>query len=75
MDIKTPRDLEKILTICRKKGVECIKIGGTEIHLLPEAPKSPYLKRKEQSPDAKPEVTYTDQDVLFWSAAGEVANG
>lgn len=75
MDIKTPRDLDKILVICRKRGVQSISIGNISINLSAEAPKSTYLKKKALTAEPIPSP-YTDEQILYWSAqGGEVANG
>lgn len=35
MDIKTIKDLDKLLKLCRKNGIETIKLGDIELTLNP----------------------------------------
>lgn len=71
MDIKNQADFDKILTLCRKRGVKSFKIDGIEIELLPEVPPSNYKKKQESGSD-KIEVDqiYDEEAALFWSSAG-----
>lgn len=72
MDIKNLSELGKIAALCRKKGIESIKIssdGGVEFKLTPLYPKprkvaSPLNQDKEQL------GTLSEEDILFWSSAG-----
>lgn len=76
MDAKA---LSKIADICRKKGIQSLKMSAdsVEFTLTDDLPRK--LSRKEQ--DAKPvveEPQYTPEQILMWSAAGmpdEVING
>lgn len=67
-DIKFPDTLDKIIDLCRKKGVQTIKIQGIELTLREEAPLSNYKRKVEitSSPD-KSEKPLTEEDWLLWS--------
>lgn len=74
MDIKTLGDLGKLADLCRKKGIESIKIidGTVEFKLSPIAPnrrKRSTVKLSTPDPvTGKSERTLTDEDVLLWSS-------
>ena len=73
VDIKNLADLAKIAALCRKKGIETLKIGpnGIEFTLGAEPGKTPRKQwrpmggAKEEEPKA-----YTEEDILFYSSAG-----
>lgn len=74
LKIENPQDLAKLIDLCRKKGVETIKVDGIELKLRDEAPPSTY-KRKivETTPDPVLEPEYSDMDILLWSTpVGEI---
>lgn len=66
MEVKNHADLEKILTLCRKKGVETIKIGDVTVQFGHSEPVSRY-KKKQESSEASADQ-YTEEDMLFWSS-------
>lgn len=72
MDIKNARDLSKIITLCRKKGVETIIIGekGIELKLRESAPernrRSVKAEVASEKQDEQPVLSAEDR--LFWSA-------
>ncbi len=73
MDIKNPKDLDKIVKFCRKNGVTSLKSGDFEISFSPAAlfPESEYKKKKEESSiPVQVESLYTEEDILNWSSAG-----
>lgn len=66
MKIENIKDLEAVLKLCRKQGLESIKIDGIEISFgdLPDSKPKLDSKTPENS-----EITYTDEQMLFWSSA------
>lgn len=70
MDIKTLADLGKIADLCRKKGIESIKIAdGTVEFKLAHG----FERRRRGTRDtSNPEVDtpFSEEDALFWSSAG-----
>jgi len=72
-------ELSKIIDLCRKKGVESIKIDNVELTLSREAPPSKYKRKTEAASDfVTIEQPYSEEDALFWSAPStfeEVKNG
>lgn len=73
MDIKNQADFDKILVLCRKRGVKSLKISAEtfEVELLAEVPPSNYKKKQELGSD-KIEIDqiYDEDAALFWSSAG-----
>ena len=65
MKIENTKELEALLKMLRKQGVvECCVDGMTfKLGELPEA-----KKPLEPEVSAQPQVTYTDEQLLFWSA-------
>lgn len=74
MDVKNLRDLDKIIVLCRKRGVETIEINGIKLSLSDEEPKSRYLQKKEKVTPEDTEIKppYTDMDILAWSSTPAV---
>lgn len=68
MDLKNPRDLDKLLTVCRKKGVQTIKISqdSIEITLAPELPKK--QRAAAVSSISEESLPFGPEDALFWSS-------
>lgn len=65
MKIESIKDLEAVLKLCRKQGVEAIRIDGIDIK-LGDVPTPPS---KADAKDIIPtEGAYAGDDVLFWSA-------
>lgn len=62
MKIETLKDLEAMLKVCRKQGVESIKVDGLEIKLGD-------LEVKNPTASTEPEIqqAYTDEQLLNWS--------
>lgn len=77
MNIKNARDLSKIIAICRKKGVQTLKIapnGVFEFTLLATAPGVERANRRSkkdgsQPAEPKPAPQLTEEDVLFYSSS------
>lgn len=72
LEIKSPEDLSKIIDLCRKKGVQTIKLDGVELSLREEAPPSQYKRKKAEqtSEEIKVEEGFNSEDILFWSSQG-----
>lgn len=72
MDVKTLRDLDKIISLCRKKGVKTLEISGIKFELGPEEPKSRYLKSKAKTSSDQIDAPnpYSDMDIAMWSSTG-----
>lgn len=70
MDIKSIADLAQVADLCRKKGIESIKITGdsVEFKLTDERP---VRKRTTKEKADEPEVRGpTEEEILYWSSAG-----
>jgi len=78
MNLPDLKDLEKVIDLCRKKGVGSITIGEIKLELREEAPPSNYKKRKAnaQEPDPVdpysnfPAGTLTEEQLMYYSAGG-----
>jgi hypothetical protein len=81
LQIKDLKDLGKLIDLCRKKGVETIKVDGIEFNLgeIPEAPSARTEDTIPMAPEAyipiTPNVTMaiaseelSEEDLLFYSA-------
>ena len=71
----TAKELAKLADLCRKKGIESIKITSDAVEFkLGERPQRAKRLRKE---DGKNPVTdaMTDEELLFWSSAGIPEDG
>jgi len=71
MDVKNLKDLSKIADICRKKGIETIKISADSVEFkLKDLPIKPTKRELSAVPDLNTEdkQAISDEDVLFWSA-------
>ncbi len=71
MDLK---ELQKIVSFCRKNGVTELKHEGIEIKLSAASlfPESQYKKTKalEDNKDPTSDETFSEEDALYWSSAG-----
>ncbi len=73
MKIENQTDLEKLIKLLRKTGVESLKFGEIELKLSPEAPESTYKKKRaavdRPERDLSPEEKMKEeQKILFWSS-------
>lgn len=78
--IKIPdlKDLERVIELCRKKGVSSITLGDVRLEIREEAPKSNYKKRKENELEHNPIDPYanfptdnlTEEQLMFYSSGG-----
>ena len=76
MKIENIKDLQKVIQLCRKAGVDTIKIDGVELKLGELPTQSLKAKRHAAYPDAAIEAqdTLTEEELLFYSATGQVSN-
>lgn len=85
MNLPDLKDLEKVIDLCRKKGVASITLGDVKLEIREEAPQSNYKKRKEKmelvgsadpsDPYANfPEGTLTEEQLMFYSSGGVPEN-
>lgn len=73
MKIENQQELEKLIKLLRKTGVESLKMGELELRLSPDEPQSKY-KQKQRS-QILPELNLTAEEKmieeekhLFWSS-------
>ena len=64
MKIDTLKDLEAMLKICRKQGVESVKVDGLEIKLGDIEAKNPTANNNA---DVDAPSAYTEEQLLNWS--------
>jgi hypothetical protein len=84
MKLETLKDLEKLINLCRKTGVDTIKVDNIELK-LGEAPyKAPKATKQETQANTPP--TYapggiteeikveglTQEQLLYWSTGGDL---
>lgn len=75
MKIDSVRQLDRLMAVCRKRGVTAIKIDGIEFTLTEELPQRPLrrstmLQDASNSPIETPD-TLSQEDLLFYSASGQ----
>lgn len=71
MEFANLKDLEELFALCRKKGIQSLKLGDVEVVLGDEPQKRSYRKAREASDtDVTSEGGLTDQELLMWSAVG-----
>ncbi len=74
MDIKSPKDIEKLAKICRKAGIAEIKVttDTVEFKLWDHLPTSRSSRKpKETQEDYVPiEGAPSEEDILLWSSGG-----
>lgn len=78
MDVKNLAELSKIADLCRKKGIETIKITQdcVEFKLSADVPKKAARKsKKDEKSDPVEEGLITAEDILFWSSQGIPSEG
>lgn len=77
MKLENQQELEKLIKMLRKTGVESLKLGEIEIKLGPhDPPESKYIQRKRKIADSTdvPGPTgsdfggYSPEEVAFWSS-------
>lgn len=80
MQLPDLKELAKFIDLCRRKGVSSIAIGELKMDLRPEAPESPYKRKKqtlephtddESNPYRNfPDGILSNEQLLFYSAGG-----
>lgn len=77
MKVENRQELEKLIKLLRKMGVESIKTDGLELNLRDQEPPSKYKARQDSAPSAAgPRRPSTDEEIteqekiLFWSSSG-----
>lgn len=78
MDIKNIAELAKLVDLCRKKGIESIRVVGDEIEFkLLEKPKQVRRKRSKTQSDQEieAETPFTEEEILMWSSADRISDG
>jgi len=86
MKIESLKDLQKLIQLCRKMGVEAFEVGEIKMSLGPEPAKykaTAIYKQTLQKTLAPGGITedvtiptdlLTDEQLLFWSAQGSDAS-
>lgn len=73
MQLPDLKALDKIIALCRKRGVKSIKIDNVELTLAESAPVSTYKKKAPSltpQPDSAFETdTLSPEEMLFWSVS------
>lgn len=81
MKIETLRELDKLIKLCRKRGVTNLKAEGLELSLSESEPvtqtsnkKSNKINRLQNTPtlDSIEEDALSEQDALFWSSDSQM---
>jgi len=68
MKIETKKDLESVIKLCRKMGVNTIEVDGIKLS-LGDAPQK--LKTAANTAEAIEEPIYSEEDMLLWSSSGQ----
>lgn len=66
--------LKKLIALCKKSGVQAVKMGDIELSFLPYAQKTKAVKGKT-SDYIPTEGGITDEQALFWSSPNVGMNG
>lgn len=66
MKIDNLEDLDKLILLCRKRGLSTLEVDGIKFQ-LGDPPASNYKKRT--GPERTPaQQTLTEDEILFWSS-------
>ena len=68
MTISNLKDLEAVIRLCRKQGVDSIEVDGVKLQLGSAPPKQAKSAGTETSIES--DDVYTDEQLLTWSAHG-----
>lgn len=70
MKISSIKDLEQVIKLCRRTGVEAIEIDGVKLSLgtPPQRITRKSSESQDNSLDSAPE--YSDEQLLMWSSNG-----
>lgn len=72
MNLPDLKQLDKIITLCRKRGVKTIKIDNVELTLSDDQPQSNYKKNQEkkESQGRIDSEELTEEQLIAWSTGG-----
>ena len=70
MKIDSLDELDKLIDLCRKKGISNIEVDGVKFE-MGDPPPSNYKKRQGRA-EKQPETRqYSEEDILFWSSGAQ----
>lgn len=81
MTLPDLKALDKLIALCRKRGVKTVKLGDLELTLGDDAPAP---QRRSRAKAASPESSLdeiesfdmlSDEEKMFWSASGGESGG
>ena len=77
MQLPDIKELDKLIALCRKRGITTIKLGELELTLSEDAPVSKPRGKAAKKPyeaPGEPESFdgMSEEDRLFWSSGGAV---
>lgn len=81
MTLPDLKELDKLIQLCRKRGIKTVKMGELELTLSEEAPAKPSRKAAKngftasvESASGEPEVfdALSDEEKLFWSTGAGI---
>lgn len=81
MNLPDLKALDKLIQLCRKRGIKTVKMGELELTLSEDAPEKQTRKPAKngftasvESDSGDPEVfdALSDQEKLFWSAGAGI---
>lgn len=61
--------LKKLIALCKKSGVQSVKMGQIEVSFLPYSQKTKAIKGKDSN-HIPTEGMFSDDDILNWSVPG-----
>lgn len=72
MEFANLKDLEELFALCRKKGIQSLKLGDVEVVLGDEPNKRAYKRASKtaESDDIFAEGGLTEEEKLMWSVTG-----
>lgn len=69
MDIKDIADLSKVIDMCRKKGIETLKVTQDTVEFtLKDIPTTKRRRGVKGPEEIKEDRPRTDEEILFWSS-------
>lgn len=76
MDLPDLKKLDKLIALCRKRGVKVVKVDNLELILSDEAPSKASRKARKEATKQDLGATDvdtdepTDETLMFWSSQG-----
>lgn len=74
MQLPDLKELDKLIALCRKRGITTVKIGELQLTLSDEAPESKYKRAKatNQATVSYPDTQFesdalTEEELMFYS--------